>query len=201
MNRCVTRSFFTFLFIFVVYFLAGWSVFVTAYVAHLWPVLRIRDIYPDPNFFHPVSLIRIKEIKYFSPKKTVSKLSENMIRVVHPVSGFWFFTHPGSWIQGSKKQRIRIRNTVHDIWGMSGFEPKELAVISRHATNLATYPLFSPGRNFFLSIFLFVLRTSSLGENDSRFNDTSVLFPNIVRLFTDCSHLSVLPIDLWGCKN
>ncbi len=29
-----------------------------------------------------------------------------MIRVVHPGSGSWFFTHPGSQIQGSKKYRI-----------------------------------------------------------------------------------------------
>jgi|LakMenE18May11ns_1017448.scaffolds.fasta_scaffold6590599_1 hypothetical protein len=43
-------------------------------------VLRIRDVYPgsgffpsripDPNCLHPGSLIRIKEFKYFNPKKT-----------------------------------------------------------------------------------------------------------------------------------
>jgi hypothetical protein len=40
-------------------------------------VLRIRDVYPrsdffsipDPNFFHPVSRILIKEFKYLTPKK------------------------------------------------------------------------------------------------------------------------------------
>jgi hypothetical protein len=51
------------------------------------PVLRIRDVYPgsrirrfsipDPNCLQPGSRIRIKEFKYFNPKKTnkmVSKL-------------------------------------------------------------------------------------------------------------------------------
>ncbi len=41
-----------------------------------YTVLRIRDDYPgsvffsipDPNFFHPVSRIRIKEFRYFNPK-------------------------------------------------------------------------------------------------------------------------------------
>jgi hypothetical protein len=50
--------------------------------------LWIRDDYPgseffpslarisDPNFFHPGSRIRIKEFKYFNPKKIILKLSE-----------------------------------------------------------------------------------------------------------------------------
>jgi hypothetical protein len=42
---------------------------------------------PDPNFFHPGSRIRIIEFKYFN-LKIVSKLSETMIRVVHPGSGY-----------------------------------------------------------------------------------------------------------------
>jgi hypothetical protein len=29
---------------------------------------------PDPTFFHPGSRIRIKDFKYFNPKKMVSKL-------------------------------------------------------------------------------------------------------------------------------
>jgi hypothetical protein len=36
---------------------------------------------------------------------------ENMIWVVHPGIGSWLFIHPGSRIQGSKRHRIRIRNT------------------------------------------------------------------------------------------
>jgi hypothetical protein len=39
----------------------------------LFPVLRIRDVYPGFEFFP--SRIRIKELDYFSPK-IVSKLSE-----------------------------------------------------------------------------------------------------------------------------
>ncbi len=31
---------------------------------------------------------------------------------VHPEFWIWIFFHPGSRIQGSKKPRIRIRNTV-----------------------------------------------------------------------------------------
>jgi hypothetical protein len=56
---------------------------------------------PDPNFFHPGSRIRIKEFKYFFPKKCAF---ENMIRVVRP--GL-YFTAPGTRIedpgQGVKK--------------------------------------------------------------------------------------------------
>jgi hypothetical protein len=50
--------------------------------------------FPDPTFFHPgselsPSRIRIKEFKYFNPKKTKKngfQALENMIRVVHPGS-------------------------------------------------------------------------------------------------------------------
>jgi hypothetical protein len=45
------------------------------------PVLRIRDVYPGSEFFP--SRFRIKEFKYFEPKKVLG----NMIRVVHPGSG------------------------------------------------------------------------------------------------------------------
>ncbi len=38
-----------------------------------------------------------------------------MIRVAHPGSGSWLFTHFGSLIQGSKSHRIRIRNTENYI--------------------------------------------------------------------------------------
>ena len=53
---------------------------------------------PDPGF-------RIKEFKCFNPKNCFYALG-NMIQDVHPGSGSWFFTHPGSRIQGSKKHRI-----------------------------------------------------------------------------------------------
>jgi hypothetical protein len=52
----------------------------------LWPVLRIRDVYPgsririfsilDPGSKFIPSRIRITEFKYLSPNKIVSKLSE-----------------------------------------------------------------------------------------------------------------------------
>ncbi len=47
-------------------------------------VLRIRDVYQGPNFFHPGSA---SKFKYFNP-------------------GSWIFTHPESRIQGSKRHRI-----------------------------------------------------------------------------------------------
>jgi hypothetical protein len=60
-------------------------------VDFLQAVFRIRDLYPgsefflpgteffpsrisDPNFFHPGSRIRIKEFKYFNPKKKISEI-------------------------------------------------------------------------------------------------------------------------------
>jgi hypothetical protein len=65
---------------------------------YLWPVLRIRDVYRGSEFFPswiPPSLIRIKEFKYFNPKKWFLS-SRNIIRVVHPWPGSWLFTQPGS---------------------------------------------------------------------------------------------------------
>ncbi len=60
---------------------------------------------PDPNFFHPGSQICIKEFKYFRLSlKNCFQVLGNMMRVVHPGSGF--STHPGSRIQGSKRHRI-----------------------------------------------------------------------------------------------
>jgi hypothetical protein len=38
-----------------------------------------------------------------------------MIWIVNTGSGSWFFTHPGSWIQGSKRHRIpdQMNNPNH----------------------------------------------------------------------------------------
>ena len=83
---------------------------VTQWVAHISqklragrPVLRIRDVYPgsdffpsripEPNFLHPGSRIRNKELKYFTPKYCF-KAFRNMIRVVHPGSGSRFLPIP-----------------------------------------------------------------------------------------------------------
>ncbi len=74
---------------------------------------------PDQNFFHPWTAA-----KNILTKKIDSKLSEIwsglFISVQDPGSIFWFFTHPGSQIQGSKRHwisdpgsRIWIRNTAY----------------------------------------------------------------------------------------
>ncbi len=75
------------------------------------PVLRIRDDYlgsriqifsiQGKNISRSRNRICIKEFKYFNPKAL-----GNMIRDGHSGSGSWFFTHPGSRIQGSKRHRI-----------------------------------------------------------------------------------------------
>jgi hypothetical protein len=54
---------------------------------------------PDPNFFHSYSRIRVKEFKSFNPKNCFPALG-NMIRVVHPGSGF--LTIPDPVFRGQK---------------------------------------------------------------------------------------------------
>jgi hypothetical protein len=82
---------------------------------HFVAVLRIREVYPGSEFFLSRiqgQRIRIPDsdphqrITVILTQKKISKLSENMIRDVHPGSGSWFFTHTGSRIQGSKRPRI-----------------------------------------------------------------------------------------------
>ncbi len=82
-------------------------------------VLRIRDVYsgtririfsiPDPNFFPSRIPDPHQRIKYVKPKK-LSKLSKIqsglLIQDRDAGSRSWFFTHPRSRIQGSKRQRI-----------------------------------------------------------------------------------------------
>jgi hypothetical protein len=65
---------------------------------------------PDPNFFHPGSRIRIIEFTYFNQKNCFQVLG-NMIPVVHPGSGSWLFTHPGSRGQKSTVSRIPHPNS------------------------------------------------------------------------------------------
>ncbi len=74
---------------------------------------------PDPNFFHPGSRImgqkvsgsliriRIKEFKYFKPKKLFLSFQ---IRNVHPGSGSWFFTPLGSRGQNDTGAATLIAN-------------------------------------------------------------------------------------------
>ncbi len=71
-------------------------------------VLSIPD--PDIRIFQCGSRIHIKKFKNFNPKKSFLS-SPKYDPVVHPGSGSWFFTHPVSRIQWSKRHRIRIRNT------------------------------------------------------------------------------------------
>jgi hypothetical protein len=73
-------------------------------------VLWIRDFYRGFEFFP--SRIRIKEFKDFNPRNCFKALG-NMIRGVHPGSGF--FTHTGS----------RIRNTAFqpDVHILLGLDP------------------------------------------------------------------------------
>ncbi len=71
--------------------------------------IRIFSV-QDPNFFHPGSRIHIKEFRYFNPKKLFLSSwkydpgCSSRIRIL-------IFTYPRSRIQGSKRSRIRIRNT------------------------------------------------------------------------------------------
>ncbi len=92
------------------------------------PVLRIRDVYPgsdfcpswipDPNCLHPGSRIRIKEFKYFNPKKTkkwflTSKKYDPgcSSRIPDPDADFLPIPDPGFWGQKGTRSQIRIRNT------------------------------------------------------------------------------------------
>ncbi len=77
-------------------------------------------VYPGSEFFHPGS--RIKKIsdpgsgsaskkKLFTLKLLLNSWKYDpgcLSRII-----FGFFTHPGSMIQGSKRHRIRIRNTAN----------------------------------------------------------------------------------------
>ncbi len=65
---------------------------------YLLPVLRIRDVYPGSEYFS--SRIPDTHQKVFQPKKLF--LSS---RFVHPGSGSWFFTHPGSRCQKASDPR------------------------------------------------------------------------------------------------
>ncbi len=57
---------------------------------------------PDPKFF--LSRIPGSASKNFFNPKIYFLALRNTIRVVHPGSGSWFFTHPGS--RGSKRHRM-----------------------------------------------------------------------------------------------
>jgi hypothetical protein len=88
---------------------------------------------PDPNFFHPGSeffhpgsRIRIQELKYFNPKKMVSKLSEILSRLFIPDPDFLPIPDPGG--QKGTGSRIQIRNTAIQ----SLLERKSARTVVRH---------------------------------------------------------------------
>ncbi len=61
-------------------------------------------------FFHTGSALKNLSIL---TQKIVYKLLRNWIWIVHPGSGSWFVTHPGSQIQGSKGHRILDPDPQH----------------------------------------------------------------------------------------
>ncbi len=66
---------------------------------------------PDPFFFQPGSRIRIKDFKYFNPKKwflSTQKYDPGCSSRILIL----LFTHPGSRGQKGTGSRIRIRNTA-----------------------------------------------------------------------------------------
>jgi hypothetical protein len=89
------------------------------------PVWRIRDVYtgsrirlfsiPDPNCLHPRSRILIKEFKYFNPKKakkwflSSKKYDPGCSSRIRMLT----FSHPGSRIQGSKRNPIPDPDPQH----------------------------------------------------------------------------------------
>jgi hypothetical protein len=84
---------------------------------------------PDPTFFHhrselSPSRIRIKEFKYFNPKKWF--LSSKKYDPGYS-SRIWMltFTHPGSRIQGSKSTGSQIRIRTTGSMSMSGPHPRQ----------------------------------------------------------------------------
>jgi hypothetical protein len=73
------------------------------------PVLRIRDVYPGPEFFHPGFRVKKitdphQKIQVFLTQKNVSKLLENWMFIADPD----LFSHPGS--RGKQSTGSQIRN-------------------------------------------------------------------------------------------
>ncbi len=91
----------------------SWQILIRGCLSrsHFFPS-RIRFFpIPDTIFIHPGS--SLKNSSLLTPK--ILFWARKYVPVVHPGSGSWFFTHPGSRIQGVKKgtgSRIRIRNTA-----------------------------------------------------------------------------------------
>ncbi len=68
--------------------------------------------FPDLNFFHPGSWIRITEFQDFHPNNCFKAL-RNVNWVVHPGSRSWFFNHPG--VKKAPDPRS-VRNTEYSVF-------------------------------------------------------------------------------------
>ncbi len=89
-------------------------------------VLRSRDVYPgswirifsipDPGSTRFLDLGSASKNFSILTQKIVSKLSEILSGMFIPDPGSWFFTHPGSQIQGSKRHRITDPDPQHWLW-------------------------------------------------------------------------------------
>jgi hypothetical protein len=80
-----------------------------------------RMFIPDPNFFHPGSRIRLKELKYFNPKKWFRRTQNydpgfsSRIRIPDPDPDFLPISDPEIKKAPDPGSRIRIRNLPLDI--------------------------------------------------------------------------------------
>jgi len=97
---------------------------IQEYMISLKQCCRSGMFIPDLTFFHHGSRIRnvsipdpgsSKNLSILTPKKLKKGLKaiKNMIWVVHPGSGCWLSTHPGSRIKVSKRTQSRIPDPQH----------------------------------------------------------------------------------------
>jgi hypothetical protein len=115
-------------------------------------VLRIRDVYsesririysiPDPNFFHPGSRTRIKEIKYFNPKKWFLSTQKydpcclSRIRLPDPDPDFLHIPDPGSRGQKGTGSRIQDPDPQHCIINQQQIESGNMTIYDVNSTKL-----------------------------------------------------------------
>ncbi len=88
--------------------------YIVLYMVQFLAMLRIHIL--DPNFFSipaPGSRVRIKEFKYFNLNNCFLSSRKYDQGCFYPGSESWFFTHPGSRIQGSKRHRIPDPDPQH----------------------------------------------------------------------------------------
>ncbi len=93
---------------------------------------------PDPNFFHPGSEFFPSQNLSILTQKTVSK-DICMIRVVHPGSGSWFFTHPR--LPGSKRHRVSDPDPQHFNKGGRSVSDRNSFIQCGHGSGFTLFPL------------------------------------------------------------